>query len=82
MTRAPLDQHDYPNRVAAVDDFLCFYTQEKFGDLPDNLFPVSKKNTGDNLIMTQLAPTRPSINLHAYDQHILTGLCDIVKAVL
>ena len=56
---------DYPNRAAAVDKLLQYYLEEEFVDLLDNLYPVRENNTGENLIMPQLAPEITSINIHA-----------------
>ena len=73
---------DYPNRADDVGDFLQSYLEEELRDLPDNLLPVSKNNNGENIIMPQLAPAIPSINLHALTWHILEGLCALVTEVL
>ena len=48
--------NDDPNRAADVDNFLQYYLEEELVDLPDNLLPMSKNNTGNNLIIPQLAP--------------------------
>ena len=43
---------------------------------------MSKNNSSDYIIMTQFAPTIPPITFHSCAWHILTGLCDLVTALL
>ena len=73
---------DNTNRATAFDNFICSYLEDEFGDLPNNLSPVSNNNTGEDVIMPQLAPARPSITFHDCDRNILTGLCAIVTPLI
>ena len=73
---------DDPNKAAYVDNFLRSYLEEEFGYLHETCFSMSKNNNGEYIIMTQLEPTIPPITFHSCAWHILTGLCDIVTALL